>query len=69
MSEPTPSCADLPLDADEHDWEWIRDWYGDPGVINGTADCSRWECKNCRKVDEKREMPSYEDEWEDYRHD
>jgi hypothetical protein len=31
----------------DHDWKYVRDWYGDPGVINGTADCSFWRCKRC----------------------
>lgn len=70
MGKPTAKvdCADGTPDED-HDWQWISDWYGDPDVINGTADCSRWECKVCGKVDENREPPSYDDEWEDYRHD
>lgn len=32
---------------DDHDWEYVRDWYGDPNVINGTADCSYKHCKVC----------------------
>lgn len=31
----------------DHEPEWISDWYGDPNVINGTADCSGWACKRC----------------------
>ena len=34
-----------------HDWEWINDWYGDPEVISGTADCSHWRCTICGKED------------------
>ena len=45
-----------------HEWRWISDWYGDPGVINGTADCSRWECGLCGEVDENREPPSADDD-------
>lgn len=67
MSEkPKWDCADGTPDED-HDWKWISDWYGDPGVINGTADCSYWECRVCGKVDENREPPSTDDDWEDYR--
>lgn len=48
---------------EDHDWEWISDWYGDPDVINGTADCSRWECKACGKVGEEgQDPPSDEDD-------
>ena len=31
----------------DHDWEIISDWYGDPDVINGTADCSFKRCRVC----------------------
>lgn len=30
-----------------HTWKWVKDWMGDPGVINGTADCSHYECVIC----------------------
>jgi len=30
-----------------HDWIFVRDWYGDPNVINGTADCSFYRCRKC----------------------
>jgi hypothetical protein len=36
-----------PGEEDDHDWEYVSDWYGDPGVIGGTADCSRWVCRAC----------------------
>ena len=48
----------------EHDMKWISDWYGDPGVINGTADCSRSECQLCGWVDPNGERP--EESPEDY---
>ena len=35
----------------DHDAEWVSDWYGDPEVINGTADCSYWRCKRCGAED------------------
>ena len=41
----------------EHDMKWISDWYGDPGVINGTADCSQSECKLCGWIDPNGEPP------------
>ncbi len=50
----------------DHDWELIRDWYGDPDVINGTADCSFFRCRKC---DGTREA-TYTDvrDYEDARH-
>ena len=30
-----------------HDWKYVRDWYGDPSIPNGTCDCSHWECRDC----------------------
>jgi hypothetical protein len=55
----------------EHDWSWVKDWMGDPGVINGTADCSHYVCRRCG--DEKAGEPptdGYEfagmhEEWND----
>lgn len=71
MSE-RPVDAPVPLDHPcsdgeggyGHDWKWINDWYGDPGVINGTADCSHWECKRCGADDNDAEPPNYD--FEDY---
>lgn len=41
-------------------WVFVKDWMGDPNVINGTTDCSFWRCKAC---DEEVEiMP---EGWED----
>jgi len=46
----------------DHKWEFIRDWYGDPNVVNGTADCSHWRCKTCG------EQTQYQpDDWVDPR--
>ena len=42
----------------DHDWEFVSDWYGDPGVINGTADCSFKRCRQCGE-----EAPLETDEW------
>lgn len=30
-----------------HAWRRVRDWYGDPGVINGTCDVEFWRCRHC----------------------
>jgi hypothetical protein len=38
-----------PHDACVHDWEYVQDWMGNPGVINGTADCSYRACRVCGK--------------------
>jgi hypothetical protein len=46
----------------EHEMRWISDWYGDSGVINGTADCSRSECELCDWVDPNGERDDYYDE-------
>jgi hypothetical protein len=51
----------------DHDWKFISDWYGDPGVINGTADCSFMECQRCgeqRDLTDSDYVDAYdEDEW------
>jgi hypothetical protein len=44
----TWDCGDGTPDED-HCWRLISDWYGDPGVINGTADCSYMQCRYCGK--------------------
>jgi hypothetical protein len=51
MRVPGWDCKDGTEDED-HDWEYVSDWYGDPGVINGTADCSFKRCKQCGKESE-----------------
>jgi len=47
----------------DHDWKWISDWYGDPDVIGGTADCSHWECKRCGSEDCEDEPPQPYDDY------
>lgn len=37
---------------DDHDWEYISDWYGDPGVINGTCNFYYRRCRTCGKEDQ-----------------
>ena len=46
----------------DHDWEWVSDWYGDPGVINGTADCSYYRCRVCGAEDHESPPPTYDDD-------
>ncbi len=41
----------------DHDWKWVSDWYGDPDVVNGTADCSHWQCTRCDSEDCEDEPP------------
>ena len=44
----------------EHEWRFVRDWYGDSNVVNGTADCSFYRCDKCDA--EQSETPDdYED--------
>jgi hypothetical protein len=45
----------------DHNWRYVSDWYGDPGVINGTADCSHAECETCGAIDPDAEPPEFED--------
>jgi len=46
----------------DHDWKWVNDWYGDPEVVNGTADCSHWKCTRCDSEDCEDAPPGpYED--------
>ena len=35
----------------EHDWRFVRDWYGDPSIPYGTCDCSGWVCQLCGSTD------------------
>lgn len=43
--EDVSTCAD----DEAHDWEYIRDWIGDPGVINGTMNIYYKRCRQCGK--------------------
>ena len=46
-----------------HEWKWISDWYGDANVINGTADCSHWQCMRCDSEECEDDPPQpYEDD-------
>jgi len=44
----------------DHDWQVIADWYGDPDVINGTADCSFLRCRVCGAEDHEADVRQYE---------
>ena len=53
----TEECEETPCD---HHWTFVRDWYGDPTIPYGTADCSFYRCKRCGE--EQTERPDdYED--------
>ena len=30
-----------------HQWRYVKDWMGDPNVINGTQNCSFYRCERC----------------------
>ena len=47
----------------DHDWKWVSDWYGDPEVVNGTADCSHWKCTRCDSEDCEDEPPGPYDDY------
>ncbi len=68
MKVPGWDCADGTPEED-HDWKFVSDWYGDdPGVINGTADCSFMRCEQCGKEREPTEAEirdSYSDDFDD----
>ena len=38
-----------------HHWVFVRDWYGDPTIPYGTADCSFYRCQHCGE--ERHEKP------------
>lgn len=45
-----------------HRWRFVRDWYGDKSIPNGTVDCSHWECADPKCGETTEEQP---DDWED----
>lgn len=59
MADTKWDCA-IGAPEEDHDWEFVSDWYGDPDVINGTADCSYWQCRACGKTDYERERPTWD---------
>lgn len=73
MTAPEPSitppkwnCAVGTPDED-HDWERISDWYGDPGVINGTCSFTFLRCRVCDL--EKQDDGDFDDYEPDYRNE
>jgi hypothetical protein len=50
----------------DHDWQYVCDWYGDPEVINGIADCSFLRCRVCGKEDHEADLSSWRDDDDDY---
>jgi len=50
--------APIPNQECPHDWKFISDWGGDPDVIGGTFNCSRWECQMCGEEDLERKPPT-----------
>ncbi len=46
-------CYDPGTGEFDHDWEYVSDWAGDPGVIGGTYDIRYRDCKVCGFVDEE----------------
>lgn len=57
------SKCDLGNGEFDHDWRRVSDWYGDPGVYGGTADCSFLRCQVCG---EEKDLPFG---WSDSRED
>lgn len=60
---PDHPCFDPDDPKGAHDWKFHPDWYGDPGVINGTADCSYWRCEVCGEENYEMEPPSYDEDY------
>jgi hypothetical protein len=44
-----PSSDEIVACGDDHDWEYISDWFGDPDVINGTCNFHYKRCRDCGK--------------------
>lgn len=62
MKVPGWNCADG-TEKEDHDWEIVSDWYGDPGVINGTCSFNFMRCRQCGKEKDcdGTELDYYED--------
>lgn len=58
MAEPVPTCAT----DDDHVWEWIETWEGDPSITNGTHQLGWWECSVCGATDDERDPPEHDDD-------
>jgi hypothetical protein len=49
---------------EDHNWERIRDWAGDPGVIGGTYDIRTKRCRQCGKeIEDTDPDDDYDDEF------
>ena len=59
MSDPTTHPCEIEPGEFDHDWKYVSDWGGDPEVINGTFDCSHWECRVCGETKEG-DPPQYD---------
>lgn len=59
---------DGPPSRHEHEWEYVADWEGDPGVVNGTHDISFLRCASCgaenHDLDPNDYRPDFDDSWE-----
>lgn len=53
------NCADGTPEED-HDWQIKSDWYGDPGVINGTCTFYVKRCRQCGKEEEPTDREIYD---------
>lgn len=60
-AEPAAECAD-----DDHDWEYISDWAGDPNVIGGTFS---WRYKVCKTCGKDAEWDGQPDDQREYEHE
>lgn len=55
----------------DHEWHRKSDWYGDPGVVNGTMSFTFLECSECGETrDDDGSCDDIEpDAWDDYEED
>jgi hypothetical protein len=54
----------IDTDKCDHVWTWIKDWGGDPNIINGTFDASYWQCAKCGSDECEDEPPIEGDDYE-----
>ena len=55
-------CEMLVRPHEVSDWKWVKDWFGDPEVPNGTQDCSHWECRHCNEEPDDDSLPEPDEE-------
>lgn len=60
---PEHPCFDPDDPEGAHDWEFHSDWYGDPGVVNGTCTFYFFRCRVCEaeKEADASDAPTFED--------